>query len=123
MWRHLIIVSTRNLLKNRVYSLINIIGLSLALTCAILVTLFIKDELSYDRFHERSSQLYRVTTTITKKDGSIEQVGSTGQIQGPAFKSALPEIADYVRLMSVDFNVATETKALSLKGLFADHGF
>ena len=50
----------RNLLRNKVYSSINIVGLSLGLACAMLIILYTKDELSYDRFHGKVRNIYRV---------------------------------------------------------------
>ena len=61
----------RNLLRNRVYSAINIVGLSLGLACAILIILYTNDELSYDRFHENADNIYRVTNKWIDPDGTI----------------------------------------------------
>jgi putative ABC transport system permease protein len=57
MWKHYLKVAWRNLKRAKTFSLINIIGLSLGLTCSILILLFVKDELSFDRFHEKGQQI------------------------------------------------------------------
>ena len=53
MLKNYITTTIRNLLRNKVYSAINIVGLSLGLACAMLIILYTKDELSYDRFHAK----------------------------------------------------------------------
>jgi putative ABC transport system permease protein len=53
-------ISLRNLLKNKYYSLINIFGLALGITCVFLITQYLSRELAYDKFHEGSENIYRV---------------------------------------------------------------
>ena len=123
MFRNFLKISFRNLWKNRLYSLINIVGLAVGLTCVLLVTLFVKDEFSFDKFHAKSPQIFRVTTTLINKEGTQQTVGSSGQVQGPSFKTAVPEVLEFVRLMGVGFNVVGEEKTLNLKGLYTDESF
>ena len=115
----------RHLWNNRLYSSIKIAGLSIGMTCILLAILFIRDENSFDRFHERASQLYRITTTINNPlNGGNRIMGSTGQIQGPAFAASIPEIKGYVRMMAgLSTNFIEEKKALSLNFMYADEGF
>jgi putative ABC transport system permease protein len=61
MSKNYIKIAIRNLLKYKGTSFINIFGLSVGITCCILISLFVLDELSYDRYHEKSDQIYRVT--------------------------------------------------------------
>ena len=53
MIRNFFKTAIRNLFRNKVYSLINILGLSLGLACTMLIILYVKDEVSYDRFHKK----------------------------------------------------------------------
>ncbi len=53
-------IALRNMLKNPVYSLINVTGLSVGLAAFILIALWIQHEISYDRFHEKADRIYRV---------------------------------------------------------------
>ena len=55
-------IAFRNLARNKVYSFINIAGLSLGLACAMLIILYVKDEVSYDRFHTERNHIYRVVS-------------------------------------------------------------
>ena len=63
MFYNYIKIALRNLSRNRVYSLINIAGLSIGLACCMLIILYNKDEVSYDRFHKNAEQIYRITNT------------------------------------------------------------
>jgi len=75
----------RNLARNKVYSFINIAGLSLGLACAMLIMLYVKDEVSFDRFHENVSNIYRVVSQ--RKENKIPV---TGLLQGPRFTQNVP---------------------------------
>lgn len=124
MFKNYFKIAWRHLLRNKTFTLINIAGLSLGMACAILAILFVNNEVSYDRFHQNTSQLYRLTTTITNTDNSKQIFGTTGQVQGPAFKAAIPEIADYVRILGVnDVNLIGNNKSLAIKNIYADSNF
>jgi putative ABC transport system permease protein len=61
---HYFVTALRNLARHRLYSFINIVGLSVGLACAIFIVLFLRDELSYDRWIPQSSNLYRIELTF-----------------------------------------------------------
>lgn len=78
----------RHLWKNKLYSVINVSGLAIALTCVVLSILYYKHERSFDSFHNNSPHLYRITTTyVDNKTGETQTGGGTAQVQGPAFKA------------------------------------
>lgn len=91
----------RNLLKRPFLNLIKITGLSLALSGILLIILFLKSEVTYDRFHKKSDRIYRLTT--------IDQTFIAGKqfarVYNPAFVPAMagyfPEVENYVRLAPV----------------------
>ena len=62
MFKNYFKTALRNLTRNKVYSFINITGLSLGLACSMLIILYVKDEVSYDRFHKNVTQIYRITS-------------------------------------------------------------
>jgi putative ABC transport system permease protein len=64
LFRHYLIAASRNLVKHKLYSFINIVGLSVGLACAIFITLFLRDEVSYDRWIPDSANLYRAEVTF-----------------------------------------------------------
>ena len=68
MWRHYLSMAARGLARHRLYSLINIVGLAVGLTCIIFVVLFIRDELAYDKWIPGTGGLYRMELTIDIPD-------------------------------------------------------
>jgi putative ABC transport system permease protein len=64
MWRHYLSMAVRGTLRHRLYSLINVVGLAVGLTCITFVVLFVRDELSYDRWIPDTQNLYRVELTL-----------------------------------------------------------
>src|SRR5579863_3219224 len=91
----------RHLWNSRLYSCIKIAGLTIGMTCMLLAILFVRDENSYDRFHQKANRLYRITTSINNPLHAESTVmGATGQVQGPAFAASIPQIEQYVRIMA-----------------------
>src|SRR5829696_4252280 len=118
--------SLRHLMRSRIYAVINIIGLATGITAMLLAILFWRDEESFDHFHENISNLYRVTTTFYEtKEGNRITVGGTGQVQGPAFKTSIPEIKSYTRILGGDIysNVNANNKTIKIRPLFVDNNF
>jgi len=114
----------RNLLRNKVYSFINIIGLSLGLTCSMLIILYVKDEVSYDRFHENVANIYRIDSKNIKPDGSVENSsGYSGYFQGPRFAAAIPEIKYFVRYLQNNLNIKNGTEIKSQEIFYTDSSF
>ncbi len=96
MWRIFFTVALRNISKNKVFTLINISGLAIGFASSILILLFISKELSYDRFHERSSRIHRLY--IDGKIGEQTFRGAwTSMIMAPTFTEEIPEIEKFVR--------------------------
>lgn len=90
-------IAIRSLVKNKIYSLVNIVSLMLGLTVMLLVSLYVSDDLSFDRFHENGNQIYRLVQNVKNADGNEGKMGNTGLPQGKAFKDAVPEIKDFCR--------------------------
>src|SRR6185369_4012329 len=84
----------RNLARNKIYSFINIAGLSIGLACAMFIMLYVKDEVSFDRFHKNVNNIYRIARIANGKNKN----GSTGFLQGPRFKQNVPGIKSFVRV-------------------------
>ncbi len=99
MLKNYIKIALRNLRRNKLYSVLNIAGLAIGITCCILILLYVQDELSYDRFHEKADRIYRATTHFVLKD-RVMNFASTAHVQGPMFKDAYPEVENYVRFNS-----------------------
>lgn len=123
MFKNYFKTAFRNLSRHRVYAFINIAGLSVGLACCMLIFLYSKDEISYDRFHEKKDNIYRITATMTHPDGNVMKIGSTGMMPGPSFKRTIPEIEDFVRVQSAAFNIKHGKEVFDQQALYADSNF
>ena len=114
----------RNLQRNKVYSFINIVGLSLGLACAMLIMLYVKDEVSYDRFHKNINQVYRIANKNIKPDGSVENInGYSGYFQGPKFTAGVPEIKSFIRFQQNNRDIKNGTEIKTQKIFYTDSSF
>src|SRR5438477_2593033 len=92
-------LALRNLMRNKVYSFINIFGLALGVTCCLLLSLYIWDEMSYDKHHKRASDLYRIITNF--QSGSVvDRVESTSPPIAMTIKDEVPEVEAAVRILN-----------------------
>lgn len=110
-------------MRNKVLSLINITGLSIGLACCMLIFLYTKDEVSYDRFHANGDQLYRITCKIVEDKGDERKLGISAMVQGPAFKAAIPEIKEFVRVQENNFTVKRGNESFEDKAVWVDDNF
>ncbi len=94
MIRNYLKIAIRNLIRQKLYSLINITGLSIGIACFLLISLWVFDEFSYDRFHENKDRIYRVNT-MSKEMGLVT---SSSWRLGPALMEVYPEIEAFTRL-------------------------
>jgi putative ABC transport system permease protein len=90
-------VAWRNLFRNKIFSLINFAGLVISLTACAVITLYIIDELSFDRFHKNAARIVRVVSHAKWDVGKIDITGTSGKL-GEALKNASPMVEDFVRL-------------------------
>ena len=118
-------IAWRNLVNQRVYSLINLSGLSLGLTCVLVIALYLKNELTFDSFHDKADRIYRLTNTTTNANGSEikNRTGNTGAVQGPAFAASIPEIESMTRMMGVSFNVRSGNEGFNQNAHYVDTNF
>lgn len=104
-------VTYRSFLRQKVYSLLNVTGLAIGLTCFILIFLYIQDEVSYDKFHTKSDRIYRMVEHF-ESEGVGEHSASQPFPVGPTLKNDFPrQVESYVRL----FNFQSPTLALANK--------
>lgn len=96
MFRNYIITALRNLYKNKVFSLINVLGLSVGLASFILISLYVFHELSIDRYHEKANRIYRIVENLRTENELLLQ-GVSSPPMGPAMEKDFPEVESYVR--------------------------
>ncbi|MGD9158246.1 MAG: ABC transporter permease [Desulfobacteraceae bacterium] len=110
MLKNYFTIAVNNLLKNKLYSAINIIGLAIGMACTIMIMLWIQDELSYDKFHENADNLYRVIEYQTYSDRRM-QVEVTPHPLAAALKNDYPEVIESTRFNKLKFkNIAYNEK-------------
>ena len=91
-------ITFRNIKRHKAFSLINIAGLGIGLAISIFILLWVRDELSYDRFHENSETIYRVYEQWVTSQGAINPAASTPYPLGPALRDNYPEVVESMHL-------------------------
>jgi putative ABC transport system permease protein len=97
MFKNYLKVAVRNLKKYKVYSFINIFGLATGLACSIFVFLYIFNEISYDKFHEKFDQIYRVYVKARIDNRTIETLGTSAPL-AQTLKDEYPELLQALRV-------------------------
>lgn len=96
MLRNYLKIAWRNLLKNKGYSAINIGGLAIGMTCFLLIAMFIRNELSYDSYHEKGDRIYRVVHHSSPDNSEDRWIWGNAPV-GPALKADFPEVIEKVQ--------------------------
>lgn len=97
MLKNYLKIAWRNLLKNKTFSIINISGLAIGLSCFLLIALYVLDEVSFDRFHEKADRIYRIHSDI-RMGGSDLKLAVASDPMGATLKKDYPQVEEYVRL-------------------------
>src|ERR1700730_4271684 len=90
-------IAWRNLLKNKTFSLINILGLATGLACFLLITMYVMDELSFDRYNEKANRIYRINSDIKFGGGNLH-LPVTSDAMGAVLKKDYPQVEEYTRI-------------------------
>ena len=91
-------IAWRNLLKSKVYSFINVFGLTIGLGCSLLILMYVFDELTFDAFHQHADKIYRVVETQTTQEGKESKVAAVPAQLAVKSKSDLPGIIETARI-------------------------
>jgi len=122
MFRNYLKIAFRNMTRHKGYSLIIIIGLAVGLTCGILILLFIEHELSYDRFHDKADQLYRIADSqkLTSEERSVAT--TNGELYNKVIPK-IPEIDHSARFIQFNQTITIGNNKFNEKVCFANPGF
>ena len=112
-------IALRKIRLQKGLSFIHVAGLAMALAFALLVIAYVRDELTYDRFHERSDRIFQVVTAF----GPLTTGASTSPPLGPALSAEFPEIRAYVRLYKMTLAVGRGDKIFNQAVSYADPNF
>ncbi|WP_420583386.1 ABC transporter permease [Reichenbachiella sp.] len=91
-------IALRTLIKNKTYALINILGLSVGITCASLILFYVEDELTYDQFHSQHENIYRIVESDHSDPSDVQYYGQTSPGVSNAMLSDVPGIDDRTRV-------------------------
>ena len=97
MLKNYMTVVLRHLLKYKGYSAINVLGLAIGIACCVLIMLYVQDELSYDRYHEKSDRIYRLVESATVAGRPVE-AAVTPPPWAPALAADYPAIEAFTRI-------------------------
>jgi len=104
MWLSYIKVAFRSLIKQRLYALINVVGLAIGVTTCILILMFVDYERSYDQFHERADNIYRLNLEGKLGDNEFRMTNSAAPA-GRTLVEEYPEVLNYTRIRNTGFPV------------------
>ncbi|HXJ98960.1 MAG TPA: ABC transporter permease, partial [Gelidibacter sp.] len=117
MFRNYIKIAFRNLWRNKGFSAINISGLAIAMAGVILISIWIQNELSFDRFHTNEKDLYKVWNSYRSVDGHISNGDVTSAPLGNALVDEFPEVIKSARIYwSANRLFSFEDKSIKTKG-------
>jgi len=105
MFKNYLKIALRNVRKHKSSSIIYIVGLSIGIACSIFILLFVKDELSYDKFNTKSDRIYRITREWFNTDGTSSlHLARVAPPIGPLLINDFPQIIDKVVRIRGDYN-------------------
>ncbi|MGD1894413.1 MAG: ABC transporter permease [Cyclobacteriaceae bacterium] len=94
-------IAYRNLVKNKVFSFINIFGLAIGMAACLLILQYVRFELSYDDFHEKGDDIYQVSMEYQSGGQAAQHFGTNFFPTGPTIRDEYPEIIDFTRIVSI----------------------
>ncbi|HZB11885.1 MAG TPA: ABC transporter permease [Chryseolinea sp.] len=124
MFKNNLRVAYRNLLKNRVFSYINVLGLAIGIAAFLFIVQYVRFERSYEDFHVNADNTYRLLAEFYKGSEYVMTDCETYAPLGPLLKEKMPEVVDFVRLYGIDGQINVRAGALNFleSGLYwADH--
>lgn len=97
MIKNFILITLRNMARNKAYLVLNVLGLSIGIAGSILITLYVRHENSFDRFHPHADQIFRINS-YAKLEGKELSIALSAPPEARAFREEFPEIEDATRL-------------------------
>lgn len=126
MLKNYLKIALRNILKYKGYSLINILGLAIGMACCMVILLYVRHELSFDRFHSKAERIFRLNKIATSQDGVAEHHAISSGAMGPALTSNYAEVEQSLRVLPWFDEVLMTAGEKTLKVsnvVFADSNF
>ncbi len=98
MFSHYIKIALRNIKRNKAYSFINIAGLAVGIACCLMIFLFVQDELSFDRYHEKAERIFRLVDSFDVEGEMGRHFAFSSAPFAPTLKNEFPQVEETVRL-------------------------
>lgn len=126
MFKNNLKIAWRSMRRNKGYTAINILGLTIGISFSAMLYTYIDQELSYDSFHEKSDRIYRVVTTDKRNPENLSKYGQTMPPLGPALAADFPQVEEVTRLFKPFGQVLFELdgeKVMEREWFIADSNF
>jgi len=123
MLKNYLKIALRHFKKNKLYSFVNLIGLTVGLVACMLIGIYVWNEVTYDRFHEKADRIAKVYMEY-QHAGTLNKTDVTGTKVGPQFKRTFPQIASYVRTLKSSLSLSSGLQTFEEnRVLYADADF
>lgn len=121
MLRNYLKVAWRNIVAQKTFSIVNLLGLAIAMAASAVIFFWVKDELEFDAFFPKIDRISEVYNR-DRVNGEFTAWNSSPEVLAPELKASFPDIEDAVRFISPTLLVTANEKNLNLQGAFADPG-
>jgi putative ABC transport system permease protein len=102
MLRNYLKIAIRNMAKHKVISFINLFGLTVGITCCLLILAYLLHEVSYDKYNSKADRIYRVTRSFNNKEGITSlHLGAVAPPFGPLLQNEFPDIEKVTRVLAI----------------------
>ncbi|MCD4818046.1 MAG: ABC transporter permease [Candidatus Cloacimonetes bacterium] len=101
MFTNYLNLAIRNITRQKFYSILNILGLAVGITCSLLIILYIQTEISYDKFYDNSDNIYRLNIN-NNMGGKVDKYCNAPRPTSPKMKEIYPEILESTRVCGVN---------------------
>ncbi len=98
MFKHYLITAFRIIIRQKLYTFIILLGLSLGLSCSTIILILATHEVNFDNFHEKADNIYLVQQTFSTAGDSEYTTDKSGGAYGPALKNGFGEVKEFVRI-------------------------
>src|SRR4051812_6303702 len=122
MFRTFFIIAFRNLKRNMIFSVVNLLGLAIGMASAILIFLWINDEMGFDRFHAKEERLFQAYREETI-NGHSTVMENSPKILAYTLRTEFPDIEDVARWQNTNFLLSVGDRHFNVPGNFTDSGF
>ena len=120
--KNLLTVAVRNLLRHKLYTAVNVLGLAIGLAGAILILLYVNQEFSVDKFYTLGDRIYKVIREVRKTTRTTYESGTSGAL-GPELEASFPEVETTVRFWRWPVNAQYGERKGEYEFALVDDGF